>query len=256
MGRRLVPGNPFVAVTVEARETSRDRVLSDAELAEAWNAAGTLGYPFGPFIRLLILTLQRRGEVAGMRWDELAPDLSTWTIPGHRTKNDKAHIVHLAPAARTVLRQVKRTKGAQLVFTTTGDTPISAFTRARARLAEAIDEARALSAEAAGTKPPPKRAKKPDRGWTLHDLRRTGVTKLAALGIPPYVADRVLNHVQGTIRGVAAVYQRHEFLAERLAAIETWAEFVLQNAAGAEAPPKSPQSAKKQQTKRKITPAN
>ncbi|MFT8372254.1 MAG: integrase family protein, partial [Acetobacter sp.] len=82
--RGLVPDNPFSAAIVEGREVSRDRVLSDAELGEFWRASGLLPYPFGPFFRLLALTLQRRNEVAGMQWSEIAPDLSTWTIPAER----------------------------------------------------------------------------------------------------------------------------------------------------------------------------
>jgi hypothetical protein len=60
------------------------------------------------------------------------------------------------------------------------------------------------------------------KDWVLHDLRRTVVSGMAALGVAPHVADKILNHQSGTISGVAAVYQRHEFLNERKAAIERW----------------------------------
>jgi integrase len=220
---------------VEGREVSRDRVLSDTELGEFWRASGLLPYPFGPFFRLLVLTLQRRNEVAGMQWSEVAPDLSTWTIPAERAKNGKAHIVHLSEPARHVLaglhRQTDPKTGAisPLVFTITGRTPISGFSAAVARLEAMIMQERAEQA-ASGQK---KREKSPSTlqatvGWRLHDLRRTGVTVMARLGIGPHVADRVLNHTEGTIKGVAAVYQRHEFLTERAAALDAWAKYLLE----------------------------
>jgi integrase len=96
----LVPSNPFARVPVEGRERSRDRVLSDAELGEIWRATGSLGWPWCDYIRFLLLTLQRAAETAGMRWAELGPDLATWELPGERTKNGKAHLVHLAERAR------------------------------------------------------------------------------------------------------------------------------------------------------------
>ncbi|MFC7609334.1 tyrosine-type recombinase/integrase [Teichococcus aestuarii] len=91
MKRRLVPTNPFAEVHTEGREVSRDRALSDAELREVWQATASLGLLFGSYFRILILTLQRRSEVAGMRWSELSPDLSTWTVPAQRSKNGRAH---------------------------------------------------------------------------------------------------------------------------------------------------------------------
>lgn len=239
--RQLAAGNPFGAVDTDSRETSRDRVLTDAELGEAWRAAGTLGPPFGPFLRLLVLTLQRRGELAGMRWAELSDDLATWTVPAARAKNRKAHVVHLPEPARAVLAGIVRRidpatgEPVPLVFTETGTTPVSGFSAAVLRLQRAIHAERTATASdpvpaapSAGAKSAGKEAAAPPAlGWTLHDLRRTGVTTLARLGVAPHVADRLLNHVQGAIRGVAAVYQRHEFLAERRAAAEAWAAHVL-----------------------------
>lgn len=231
--RQLVDDNPFVRLIVEGREVSRDRVLTDEEVGEIWRAAGQMAYPFGPFFRLLLLTLQRRTEVAEMRWEEISPDLTTWTIPAERTKNSKAHIVHLSEPARHVLaalhRQTDPKTGAisAYVFTNTGRTPISDFSGAKERLEKLIEVERAqnsLGKEVCAL---------PVLGWRLHDFRRTGVTVMARLGVGPHVADRVLNHVQGTIKGVAAVYQRHEFLKEREIALDRWAVHVLQLSEGA-----------------------
>lgn len=231
--RNLVEGNPFARVIVEGREVSRDRVLSDRELGEYWRAASLMPYPFGPFFQLLALTLQRRTEVAGMRWAEIAPDWSEWTIPAERTKNGKAHVVHLSAEARHVLagihRQIDAKTGhtSEFVLSGTGKTPVSGFSMATKRLKAQIMQERAET-EAEGQKIAGKKPSAlPAPGWHLHDLRRTGVTVMARLKIGPHVADRVLNHVEGTISGVTAVYQRHEFLTERAAALDIWAAHVL-----------------------------
>jgi hypothetical protein len=225
MKRNLVPGNPFAAATVEGRDLPRERVLTDAELGEVWRAAGGLGWPWAAYLRVLLLTLQREREVAEMAWSELSPDLALWELPGARTKNGKPHLVHLAEPVRAILRGVPRMAGSPLVFTTTGRTPISGFGHAKARLDAAILAARAEAAAQAGGEAAPLQP------WRLHDLRRTGVTVLARLGVRWEVADRVLNHVQGAIKGVAAIYQRHDYLAEREVALTTWAGHVLTAAA-------------------------
>lgn len=214
--RQKLPASPFHGLVLEARAQARDRVLSEAEIGAVWLAAGEVPYPFGPMVRLLLLTLQRRSEVAGMTWSELADDLSVWTLPAARAKNKRAHLVHLAPAAQALLAGLPHRAVSDLVFTTTGRTPVSGLSKPveqiRARVAELL--------RATGQRAQPK-------PWTLHDFRRAGVTLLAQRGVPPHVADRLLNHVQGTISGVAAVYQRNEFLPEREAAMMLWADAVL-----------------------------
>ena len=228
--RGLVAVNPFLALPVGAGTVSRDRVLTAEEVALVWDAARRMAFPFGPMVRLLLLTAQRREEVAGMGWSELSADGAVWTIPKERAKNGKAHIVHLAPTARAILADLPHFAAeddtgkpvvSDLVFTTNGKTPVSGFSRAKAKLDELIEVARAEAAAEAGQEPP---ARLP--GWRLHDFRRTAVTWMAENGIPPHVADKLLNHVQGTISGVAAVYQRGQFLPERRAALETWAKEV------------------------------
>lgn len=128
--------------------------------------------------------------------------------------------MHLAEPARAILRAAPRAKGAELVFATPRATPVSAFSKAKRRIDAAIIKERA--AACAGDSEPA-----PLEPWRLHDLRRTGVTVLARLGARWEVADKILNHVSGAIRGTAAVYQRHDFLAEREAALNTWAAHVL-----------------------------
>jgi integrase len=218
--RGRVPANPFEGLPIGASATERDRVLSDNELHEAWHAAGALSYPFGPFYQLAILTLQRREEVAGMRWSELSSCLNLWTIPADRMKNRRPHDVHLPQPAREILRKLPRQAGSDLVFTTTGKTPISGYSKAKAQLDAAILKAQAKEAEETGRKPA---ALVP---WRLHDMRRTGVSRLAAMGFDSIVADKLLAHKPAKLKGVASVYQRHDFAAERRKALEAWADHV------------------------------
>jgi integrase len=235
--RGKVPENPFAELPIAAGATERERVLSDAEIAEVLAAADTLSYPFGRFYKLMILTLQRREEVAGMRWSEISDDMTRWALPGARMKNGKPHIVHLSEAARAVLRSIPRVEGCDLVFTTTAyrvgaagtapngrrkaePRPISGFSQGKRYLDAAIAKARAEAAAKAGQKAEAMPA------WRVHDLRRTGVTTLAALGFDSIVVDKLLAHQPGKLRGVAGVYQRHDFARERAAALDAWAAHV------------------------------
>src|SRR4051794_39700898 len=145
---------------------------------------------------MALLTLQRREEVAGMKWSEISPDLTTWTIPAGRMKNHKAHDVHLSEPARKILRSIPRTNGCDFVFTTNGRTSSSGFSRAKSVL-----DARIAERNGGATMPQ----------WHLHDFRRTGVSKLADLGVDSIVADKLLAHKPTRLAGVASVYQRHAF---------------------------------------------
>jgi integrase len=165
-----------------------------------------------------LLTGQRRAEVAEMAWAELK-DLETeqaiWAFPKERTKNARAHLVPLAAAVRRILLRMPRT--GSLVFTTTGTTPISGFSKAKRQLDEVLE----LSCSDLGLPPPP--------SWTLHDLRRSLVTVMnERLGIAPHVVEAVVNHVSGpSKRGVAGVYNRAIYLDDRRRALEAWADFVV-----------------------------
>ena len=196
VGQAILDRSPAEGVPLPTKEVARDRVLDDAELAQVLIAARTMAGPYGGIVEFLALTAQRREEVAGLRWDELAQRV--WTIPKARTKNAKAHMVHLSKQALAVLKRADR-KG-PVVFTLLGTKPFQDFTHAKRRL----DQLSGVTE------------------WRLHDLRRTCVSGLARLGVAPHIADKILNHQAGTISGVAAVYQRHDFLAERRAALERW----------------------------------
>lgn len=204
--------SPLDGVPRPARETPRERVLEPAELRHILLAAQATPWPFGPLVRLLALTLQRRQEVGSLRWEELDLDAETWLIPSPRSKNRRAHVVHLAPQAVEILQAVPRI--GPVVFSASAD-GFSGWSKAKAALDVRIGEARA------------KRGEPPMEAWRLHDLRRTAATYLAATGHAPHVVDRILNHVAGgALGGVAAVYNRHQYLAERQAALGHWAEWV------------------------------
>jgi integrase len=214
--RGRLPASPVTGMKPPSREQARDRVLTDDELRWLWRACEAVGWPFGPLVKLLLLTAQRRDEVAGLELGELDLDQQIWTIPREKTKNSRVHAVQLSTATMEVLRSIPKI-GNRFVFTVTGATPVSGFSRAKRRLNAAMlagkrDE---LGADC-----------EPIPHWTLHDLRRTAATGMARLNFPPHVADKVLNHVSGTIRGVAAVYNRFEYLEERRAALEAWGRYV------------------------------
>lgn len=222
MKRGTLANNPFASLPDISGPGARDRMLTDGEVGLVWRAAGKLGWPFQHVFRLLLLTGQRRDEVAGMAWSEVGADGAVWTVPQERAKNGRAHVVHLSAEARAVLAEVPRIKGQALVFSTNGRTAPSGFSKAVSRLIEFMEAERREAAAEAGEPSP-----EPIPEWRLHDFRRTMVSWLASTGTPPHIADKLLNHVSGAISGVAAVYQRAEFLPERKAALERWGAHVV-----------------------------
>jgi integrase len=205
LSRGVIDASPAAGVKTPGAETVRERVLAEDELRAVWHAADTTAFPFGPFFKLLILTAQRRDEVAGMRWSEIDESRALWTIPGERAKNRRAHEVPLSASALDILRAIPRLGGCDLVFSTNERTAISGFSKAKARL----DRGSGVGLS--------------DRdGWRLHDIRRSVTTFMAEMGIAPHVVDKLLNHVSGSIRGVAAVYNKHAYTEERRRALDAW----------------------------------
>jgi integrase len=147
--RGSVSVNPFAALPIVKGASKRERVLSDLEIAEIWRAAGESSVPFGPIIRLLILSGQRRGEVAGMAWSELSDDLTIWSLPAERTKNGTAHNVPLSAPARSLLKpftcedREERHASGQLVFASVAGNPFAGWSKAKIALDKAMMAARA-----------------------------------------------------------------------------------------------------------------
>jgi integrase len=204
VGRAVLDQSPAEGVPLPSKEVSRDRVLDDNELAQVILAARKIGGPYGGIVELLALTGQRREEIARLHREELDLARRIWIIPKSRTKNAKAHVVHLSGQSMAVLKCADQ-RG-PYVLSLLGTKLFQEFSRAKRRLDQ-------LSGVI---------------GWRLHDLRRTCVSGMARLGVAPHVADKILNHQAGTISGVAAVYQRHEFLLERKDALDRWGAHVAQ----------------------------
>jgi integrase len=202
VGRAVIDGSPAEGVPLPGKEVARDRVLTNNELASVIRAARQIGGAYGGIVEMLALTGQRREEVAQMVWDVIDFNSRTWTLPGSRTKNGKPHIVHLSEPSIKLIKRTSRL--GSYVFSISGVRPFRNFTNAK----RALDELSGVT------------------DWRLHDLRRTCVSGMARLGVPPHVADKILNHQSGTISGVAAVYQRHDFLAERKLALERWGQYI------------------------------
>jgi integrase len=201
MKKGRAESNP-VLLTEQLDEITRDRVLSPDEIKIVWDTAGDGDY--GTIVRLLILTGQRRDEIAGLRWDEVKLDLSVIALPASRVKNDLPHDVPMSPVARSIIAARPRSES-DLVFA-----PTQSWSRRKLRLDAAITE----------------RLGKPLAPWTLHDLRRTAATGMADIGIQPHVVEAVLNHISGSKRGVAGVYNRSTYAPEKKRALNKWADRV------------------------------
>lgn len=191
---RRIDANPWVGVAVGETATSRDRVLSETEWQAIWQA--TYQEPYGDFFRFLMLSAQRKGNVASMRWDEI--DGNVWTIPREKfkaTRADKAraHEVPLSSALQSILDN--RPRLGPYVFGVTGERPLTFGSRQKDRLGEL-----------AGV-----------QDWRLHDLRRSAATRMAERKISRFVIERVLGHAD---IGVTAIYDRANYRDEKRAALE------------------------------------
>ena len=239
VAREVLAVSPVAGVEKAATAVAREHVLRDWELALVWRGTALIGEPFGPFVKTLILTGQRRDEVAKMRWSELDFEGRVWTLPGERAKNGQEHIVPLSAEAVAVLSGVERIGGKPDFVFTSGSlsgaplAPVSGFSRAKTRLDAAILSLVRADAEKAGI---PAEEVEPPKDWRFHDLRRTMATGLQRLKHPLQVTESLLNHRSGSIRGVAAVYHRHDFLAEKAEALSDWGAHV----ASLTAPPSEP----------------
>ncbi|KAF2991183.1 site-specific integrase [Methylocystis sp. MJC1] len=203
----LTDANPVVGTRKPANETARDRVLTDEELRLVWRHAGEGDY--GSIVRLLIITGQRREEVAAMTWGEVDLVGATWRIGGDRTKNARSHDVPLPFQAIAILRAIARRDGRALVFGSR-EGPFSGWSKAKASLDVRI------KGELGRALPP----------WRLHDVRRTVATRLADLGVLPHVVEAVLNHISGHKAGVAGVYNRSIYAAEKREALKLWGNHI------------------------------
>lgn len=216
--RGIVDISPINGLKAPTKEESRDRVLEDNEIVRLLRACRNDVYPFRQFVPILLATAQRRGELAEMRWSEVDLDAKQWVIPAERSKNGKPHVVPLSPYALEALNEVPRFLDCDYVFTTTRNSPVSGFSKMLRRLSEGSQTS----------------------DWRLHDLRRTAASGMARAGVAPHVVEKVLNHISGTISGVAAVYNRYGYDREKREALETWGEYLAQLSGQSSAPDAHP----------------
>jgi integrase len=219
VGQGYLDRNPMEGMERPATSQARERVLSDNEIRTLWS-----GLPRSlarsktcqRIVKLCLVTAQRVGEVAGMRPDELDLKTATWTIPGSRTKNGYEHVVPLSLLAVELIKEALADagKGAKFAFPNPdgdGALPASAVARAIVRAHEP-DEDRPKGRFGIAH-------------WTAHDLRRTAVSKMAELGVPPIVLGHIINHRSVTKAGVTlAVYSHYDYAKEKRAALELWAD--------------------------------
>ena len=128
----MVDASPVSAIKPPGKENARDRILNDGEIRLAWNAFDKMGWPFGHAFTLLLITGQRRDEVTKMRWKDIDEKECLWTLPREATKADRLHEVPLSDLAVEILQSVPRTSN-EFVFSTNGKTPISGFSKAKAK---------------------------------------------------------------------------------------------------------------------------
>jgi integrase len=196
------------------RERARTRVLSDDELRIIWPLLGEAG-TFGAMLKSLLLTAQRRDEVATMIWKEMDKD-GIWTIPAQRYKTKRPNHVPLSRAALAVIGGQSRAEGCDYVFPSRTKTPFSGFGKSKTKLDKAVQQALQKQAKTGETV-------EPLPNWTLHDLRRTAKTLMARAGVRPDISERVLGHV---IAGVEGTYDRHSYADEKRDALEKLAAMI------------------------------
>jgi integrase len=219
MDRELVTASPVQGLMRGELAPAEDvgRALTDDELRAVWRAAGEIGYPFGPYYRLLILTGQRRSEWAEARASEIDASNRWLEIPRARYKGRRDHIVPLSDAAWALVDGLPGWAGADhYIFSSNGGrVPISGFTQGKRRLDEAAREAlRSLRGD-------PKLALP---SYRVHDFRVTCETRLAHLGFSQEIRDAVLGHAKP---GLQRTYNKHDYMAEKRRALAAYAEHIM-----------------------------
>ena len=202
----LIEASPALQIDRPGQETERERSLSADEIRIAWAAFDKLGYPWGHLFKTLLVTGQRRGEVAGLKWSEITAE--GWRLPGERAKKGKGHLVPLSTLAREILDEVPQI--GEVVFRSYNDTPLSGWSKTMKRLHKLCG---------------------PMEPWHLHDLRRTFATHMRSIGVDRLVVSKLLNHAEG---GVTKTYDRWSADPEKAAAVERWANRLREIVAGAQ----------------------
>jgi integrase len=192
--------SPCRGLSSPSKPQFSSRTLSDDELVDVLEGAVAMGYPFGPMVILLLLTGQRRNEVASLEWSEIDFERAEWSLPAAKTKTNAAHIVPLSEPAVKLLRSLPQIS--KFVFPASGkDRPASGFSKWKRKLDGLCGV----------------------NGWRLHDCRRTVATGMNKIGTPSHIVERVMNHKLG---GVAGIYNKYEYVNEKRTALDAWADYV------------------------------
>lgn len=207
-----LPGNPCRDAGRPPAPKPRERVLSEREIGALWRVLDREKKPFGPAIKLLLLTGQRRNEVFDADRREFDLEAKLWTIPRERAKNGTTHLVPLSPAAVAIVKDLLGTEKSDKLLPARGnwDASPSGFSKVMARIRDTLEV----------------ELKQDVPHWTLHDLRRTMATGLQRLGVRLEVTEAALNHLSGSRSGIVGVYQRHNYFDEKRAALAAWAREV------------------------------
>jgi integrase len=203
IARRVLARSPLEGMAKPAKTQARERVLDHRELKAVYLAATSVG-AFGKIVRLCILTGQRRSEIGALQWDHIDSEKKTITLPASLTKNGRAHTFPYGDMVAAIFEDMKPPGQTATGFLFPSEVPGKSFV-GWGNYKPRID--RVLTGVS---------------HWTLHDLRRTFATNLAALGTPIHVTEKLLNHVSGTTGGIVAIYQRHAYMDEMRAAIDAW----------------------------------
>ncbi len=207
IGRDLVDTNPCLQVKRVSPERQRDRVLTEEEIKEVWEAFSKQDPIIGGMFKLRLITAQRGAEVQSMRWEDLDLVNAWWTIPPTVSKNKRSHRVPLTAPALAILKNLKMQKRSG-----TGLWVFPSPTRKgkpMANVQKAAKRVRDLSGVS----------------FVLHDLRRTAATQMASMGTYRLVVGMVLNHAEP---GVTAVYDRHGYDKEKRDALDAWASKLME----------------------------
>lgn len=211
LSRGWLEASPAEGIAKPKDETARDRFLDMVEAKRVWDSASLLGYPWGPYVRALMLTGQRRTEVASMRWSDVDMEAGAWLLKAADTKAERAHLVPLSAPMLALLEGLPHL--GDFVFTSDGKTHIKSYAKGKARLDTFL---------ASGGDPLP--------AWTFHDLRRTVSSHLARLGVSTDIRGRILNHA---MQGVTERhYTPYDFQAEKRSALDRWAAELMRAVAG------------------------
>jgi integrase len=209
--RDILDQSPVEAIKLPSKENDRDRVLNLGEIKSFWISCDKMGYPWGPIFQLLLLTGARLKEISQASWSEISISDRTLDLPGSRTKNERAHQIQLSVQTLKILLSLPKVEGQDFLFSTNGKTPVSGFSKVKKRL----DMLCGVT------------------NWRFHDLRRSFATHSSEkLSVSPVIVDKILNHRTGQVRGVTAVYQRGEYLAERREALQKWGDYIERLVAG------------------------